>query len=99
MTSLTAGTMKIESQDQLTVDANESLVHSNPAQGFFNNIGDITFTDSEQELFLTRVPRFLWKAWSELEEGDEIQVGTIRIEGDIAMPKRVSIAQNSACHH
>jgi len=34
--------------------------------------------DSYNRMYLARLPNYLWKAWSELDDDEEIQIGTIR---------------------
>jgi hypothetical protein len=48
----------------------------------YEDAGDLEFnTDPAfRKLYLARVPRYVWEAWSKLDEDAEIQIGTIRIE-------------------
>lgn len=34
--------------------------------------------DNYNRMYLARLPNYLWKAWSELDDDEEIQIGTIR---------------------
>lgn len=54
--------------------------------------GDLDFSGAAEGVYLTRIPKFLWENWSKLAEDQEIQLGTIRIEGAPGDVKRV-------CHH
>lgn len=55
----------------------------------YEDAGDLDYTGSTQALMLTRIPKFLWESWTQLGDDDEIQIGTIRYEGDPEDPKRV----------
>lgn len=55
----------------------------------YEDAGDLDFAGSTQGLYLTRIPKFLWETWSKLEDDEEIQLGTIRIEGTPDSVKRV----------
>lgn len=46
----------------------------------YEDAGDLEFnTDSAfQTLYLARVPRYVWEAWSKLDDDTEIRIGTIR---------------------
>ena len=56
----------------------------------YEDTGDLEFANTDQSVYLTRIPKFLWKCWSKAEADDhEIRIGTIRIEGDLNDPKRV----------
>jgi transcription initiation factor TFIIF subunit beta len=46
----------------------------------YEDAGDLEFnTDPKyQTLYLARVPKYIWEAWSKLDDDAEIQVGTIR---------------------
>lgn len=49
-------------------------------EDIYEEAGDLEFnTDpSYQKLYLARVPKYLWEAWSKLDDDAEIQIGTIR---------------------
>ena len=55
----------------------------------YEDAGDLDFTSSAQEIYLMRVPKALWRTWSQLDADEEIRLGSIRIEGDVEAPKRV----------
>jgi len=50
----------------------------------YEDAGDLEFFDPSIQgnpfgaLYLARIPRGLWKAWSQLDDDTEIQVGTLR---------------------
>ncbi len=46
----------------------------------YEDAGDLEFnTDPTfQTLYLAKVPRYMWEAWSKLDDDAEIQIGTIR---------------------
>lgn len=58
-------------------------------EDIYEDAGDLDFTGAEQGVYLTRLPKFLWESWSKLDDGQEIQVGTIRVEGIPGDIKRV----------
>lgn len=51
--------------------------------------GDLDFSQAQQQLWLSHVPRSLWEALSTLREDEEIEIGTIRVEGPDSDPQRV----------
>ncbi|RMD40937.1 hypothetical protein DV735_g4181, partial [Chaetothyriales sp. CBS 134920] len=60
--------------------------------------GDLDFTGAKQEVWLGHVPRTLWGVLSKLgtiDDDDEIEIGTIRVEGPESRPQRVSLLLNS----
>ncbi|RMZ89315.1 hypothetical protein DV736_g3453, partial [Chaetothyriales sp. CBS 134916] len=59
--------------------------------------GDLDFSGAKQEVWLCHVPRTLWAALSKLGtmDDDEIEIGTIRVEGPEARPHRVSLLLNA----
>lgn len=61
-------------------------------EDLYEDAGDLDYTGSTQALILSRIPRFLWESWAQLGDDDEIQIGTIRYEGDPEDPKRVCYA-------
>lgn len=55
----------------------------------YEDAGDLDFSNAAQSLWLSRIPRSLWEHWSKLDEDEEIELGTVRIEGDPNDIKRV----------
>lgn len=55
----------------------------------YEDAGDLEFSGAEQGLYLAKVPKFLWDNWSKLDDNQEIQIGTVRVEGDLNDIKRV----------
>jgi transcription initiation factor TFIIF subunit beta len=46
----------------------------------YEDTGDLDFTNAVQDVWLMRVPRVLWENWSTLDDDEEIQIGTVRVE-------------------
>ena len=59
-------------------------------EDIYEDAGDLDFTQANQAAYLTRLPKWLWEAWSKLDDEQEIQIGTIRVEGNSGDIKRVS---------
>lgn len=51
----------------------------------YEDAGDLEFnTDPKfQTLYLARVPKYLWEAWSKLDDDAEIRIGTIRQTSEV----------------
>ena len=64
-------------------------------EDIYEDAGDLDFTNAAQEVYLMRVPKFLWKSWSQLEDNDEIRIGTIRVVGELDNPEKVRSNQNA----
>ena len=64
-------------------------------EDIYEDTGDLDFAGSDQGFYLTRLPKFLWDSWSKLDDNQEIQIGTIRVEGGMNDVKRVSPLSNS----
>ena len=47
----------------------------------YEDAGDLEFAGADQSFYLTRVPKFLWERWSQLDDNQEITIGTVRVEG------------------
>lgn len=56
-------------------------------EDIYEDAGDLDFAGYKSGIFLARLPKYLWKTWSELEDGQEIQVGTLRLEGNVESPR------------
>lgn len=50
-------------------------VDETPDLEFFDKLQD---ADAYNRMYLTRLPNYVWEAWSKLDDDDEIDIGTIR---------------------
>lgn len=55
----------------------------------YEDAGDLDFSTAAQNVWLSRLPRQLWEHWSHLDDDEEIEIGTMRIEGDVNAIQRV----------
>lgn len=58
----------------------------------YEDAGDLEFAGADQGLYLTRIPKFLWERWSQLDDNQEVTIGTVRVEGGPENVKRVRVA-------
>ena len=72
-------------------DAMISSPATHSEDDIYEDAGDLDFSTSEQSVFLTRIPKFLWECWSKLDDDQEINIGRIRMEGQPGDIKRVRI--------
>ena len=56
---------------------------------FYEDAGDLDFEQRAQNIYLMRIPKFLWKTWSQMEDDQEIQLGKVRIEAQLGDIRRV----------
>lgn len=62
----------------------------------YEDTGDLEFYDAQQKrpidwdnVYLARVPKYIWEAWHALDDNDEIELGTVRIiDGVRRLPSR-----------
>lgn len=55
----------------------------------YEDAGDLEFADADHGVYLTRVPKFLWERWSQIDDNQEVMIGTVRVEGGLENNKRV----------
>jgi len=50
-------------------------------EDIYEDAGDLEFNSDSvfQSLYLARVPKYVWEAWSKLDDDAEIQIGTLRM--------------------
>ena len=72
-------------------ESKEATLAALEEEDLYEDAGDLDFTNAAQSVWLSRIPRSLWEHWSKLDDDEEIQVGTIRIEGDPSDIKRVCL--------
>ena len=85
--------VKLESAPDETVKAEPSDTPSpfpDDDEDIYEDAGDLDFSQAQQQLWLSQIPRTLWKKLSTLQDDDEIEIGKIRVEGPDSNPSRVS---------
>lgn len=70
-------------------DSREGPAGALSDEDIYEDAGDLDFSQAGQNVWLTRIPKTLWEHWSKLDDDEEIQIGTIRVEGDPTDIKRV----------
>ena len=73
------------------IDVEMTSPYSDDAEDGLEDGGDLDFTNAQQQLWLTQIPRSLWQTWSSMGLDEEIEIGTIRVEGTSDDPNRVGI--------
>ena len=90
--------LKVEQETPVTGDGARIKVEppsaaASPAafsdDDMYEDAGDLDFSRAVQGLFLSRIPKYLWDCWSKFDDDQEVQIGTIRVEGDLDDVKRV----------
>ncbi|KAI9831896.1 MAG: hypothetical protein M1819_004618 [Sarea resinae] len=57
----------------------------------YEDAGDLDFTNSNNPVWLMRIPKILWENWTNIDDDEEIQLGTVRLEGSHDNMKRLSL--------
>ncbi|KAI5291998.1 hypothetical protein KEM52_006693 [Ascosphaera acerosa] len=83
-----ASTPRPASSEELAVKTEPLL------DDIYEDAGDLDFSHASQDVWLARLPRSLWDSWSKLDMDEEIEIGTIRVEGPPEDIKRVSLRVN-----
>ena len=77
----------IKAEPELTDKFPPLAAHND--EDIYEDAGDLDFTYASQGLYLTRLPKMLWDNWSQLDNEQEIRLGTVRIEGQSTGVERV----------
>lgn len=56
----------------------------------YEDAGDLDFNNAARDVWLSRIPPSLWEQWSKMRDDEEIQLGTVRVEGPTDDIKRVT---------
>ncbi|KAJ5355064.1 uncharacterized protein N7496_012276 [Penicillium cataractarum] len=76
-------------------DSKETVLADLEDDDIYEDAGDLDFSASAQNVWLSRLPQQLWDHWATMDENadddEEIEIGTIRIEGEPGDLKRVSL--------
>ena len=67
----------------------DALPNEDLDDDIYEDAGDVDFADYSTGVFLTRIPKYLWRSWSDSHEEQDIQIGTIRVEGGMDSPQAV----------
>jgi transcription initiation factor TFIIF subunit beta len=70
-------------------DTKDSSPGAMSEDDIYEDTGDLDFTNAEQEVWLTKIPRFLYDNWAKLDDDEEIQIGTVRVESGPTDMQRV----------
>ena len=54
-----------------------------------DDAGDLDFSQAQQQLWLSNIPKTLWERLAKLQDEDEVEIGKIRVEGQETNPSRV----------
>ena len=86
-------TVKTETENVPGIKVEGDIIMGSPGADdiYEDDQGDIDFSRYSQDVFLARLPRYLWKSWDSLADDEEIEVGTLRVEGSIDNPASVSV--------
>ena len=58
-------------------------------EDMYEETGDLDFSQAQQQLWLSHIPKTLWEALANVNDDEEIEIGTVRVEGPDANPSRV----------
>ncbi|KAJ5328833.1 Transcription initiation factor IIF beta subunit [Penicillium brevicompactum] len=72
-------------------DNKETALADIDEEDLYEDAGDLDFTSANQSVWLSRLPKQLWEHWAHLNDDDEIEIGTMRVEGPPEDIKRVSL--------
>lgn len=84
--------VKLESVPDITIKPEPMEDTPSPSDeddDLYEDTGDLDFSQSQQQLWLSHIPRTLWDTLSKLQDDEEMEIGTIRVEGPETNPSRV----------
>lgn len=84
--------VKLESVPDITIKPEPMEDTPSPSvddDDMYEDTGDLDFSQSQQQLWLSHIPRTLWDTLSKLQDDEEMEIGTIRVEGPETKPSRV----------
>lgn len=74
-------------------DSKDNILANIDEEDLYEDAGDLDFSQAGQNVWLSRLPRQLWENWAHLDDDEEIEIGTMRVEGTPNDIKRVSSMQ------
>lgn len=95
MATLNGGLPSVKAEDASSMvikdEPVEDALSPYMEEDIYEDAGDLDFTNAQKRVWLSHIPRALWETLSTLEGDDEIEIGTLRVEGPESQPSRVSI--------
>ncbi|KZF23855.1 hypothetical protein L228DRAFT_246706 [Xylona heveae TC161] len=64
-------------------------------EDIYEDAGDLDFSHAGNPVWLMRIPKILWENWSNIGDDEEIQIGTVRLEGTQQHVNRLSLLLSS----
>ena len=80
--------IKDEIKSEPDPDLGGSVAHMD--EDLYEDAGDLDLNGASQATYLARVPKYFWKYLTPESGGQDGKLGTIRVEGDLDKPQRVS---------
>ncbi|KAJ5591896.1 uncharacterized protein N7459_002265 [Penicillium hispanicum] len=71
-------------------DSKDAVLADLEDEDIYEDAGDLDFSAAGQDVWISRLPRQLWENWAQIDDDEEIEIGTIRVEGEWNDLKRVS---------
>jgi transcription initiation factor TFIIF subunit beta len=100
MTTLHGGlpSVKVEDASSMMIkdETMEDALSPYMEEDIYEDAGDLDFANAQKKVWLSHIPRSLWETLSTMEGDDEIEIGTLRVEGSESQPTRVSSSVCSA---
>ena len=95
MATLNGGlpSLKVEDASSMMIkdEPMEDALSPSMEDDIYEDAGDLDFTNAQKRVWLSHIPRSLWETLSTLDGDDEIEIGTLRVEGSDSQPSRVSL--------
>lgn len=88
----TLPTVKIEGDENVKMeDASSPSAASDAYMDDADDDPELNFEEVNRILWISKLPRYLWEALATAADDEEIEIGTIRVEGPFDNPERVSL--------
>ena len=87
-----------EKYDKIGIDSGLPSPAAQSDEDIYEDAGDLNFSEAIRGVYLARVPKYLWESWSDFDDDQEIQLGTVRLEGGLQDTTRVMQILLSSAH-
>ena len=90
--------IKLEGDD-LNVKMEDASSPSAVSDAYMDDADDdpeLNFDEVNKLLWTSKVPKYLWEVLAKASDDEEIELGTIRVEGSFDNPERISLMLNNA---
>ena len=92
--------VKMEDAPQIKPDPANAATPSMMEEDDYEDTGELVIPGSadQQQAWLAKLPKWLWEAWANIAEDEEVELGKVRVYNDKTADGKDKVRLDSGCH-